>query len=224
MFFSYGAPLRDDVEAALSSERFSVYRAAAGGSLERAVDLYCWNVAVGSAFFGPIGVLEVVLRNALDRQLSRAFRSPWYEDRTFLANDPKIEARIQAARDELTKRRNTVTHPRMVAQLSFGFWVQLLRPGPNGVYVPTIWGPALSKAFPAGTKRSRVVAELDPLLKFRNRVAHHEPIFRSNPAAQYDSILRIIALMAPNLVPWVEHHSRVRTLIAHGPYEPHAMF
>jgi hypothetical protein len=224
MFFSYDANVRSNVEAALSGDRLSVYQAAVGGSLERAIDLYCWNAAVGSAFFGPIGVLEVVLRNALDRQLSRAFSSPWYEDRTFLANDPKIEARIQAAKDEITKRRNTVTHPRMVAQLSFGFWVQLLRPGPNGAYVPAIWGPALSKAFPAGTKRSRVVAELDPLLKFRNRVAHHEPIFRSNPAAQYDSILRIIALVAPSLVRWVEHHSHVRTLIAHGPYPPHSIF
>ena len=112
----------------------------------------------------------------------------------------------------------------MVAELSFGFWVHLLRPGPNGAYVPAIWGPALSKAFPSGTRRSRVVAELDPLLKFRNRVAHHEPIFRTDLAKQYESILRIIALVAPSLVPWVEHHSRVRSLIASGPYPPSSRF
>jgi hypothetical protein len=73
--------------------------------LQSAIDLYCWNAAVGSAFFGPIGVLEVVLRNALDRRLSQAFSSPWYDDPMFLATDPKIRARIQAAKDEITRRR-----------------------------------------------------------------------------------------------------------------------
>jgi len=224
MFFSYDARLRAAVEAALSTDRLSVYGTAAGGDLGSAIDLYCWNTAVGSAFFGPIGVLEVVLRNALDRQLSRAFTAPWYDDPAFLAIDPKIEKRVQSAKDEIAKRRKTVTHPRMVAELSFGYWVHLLRPGPNGAYVPTLWGPALSRAFPAGTRRSRLVADLDPLLKFRNRIAHHEPVFRSDLTEQYTRVLRIIALVAPNLVRWVEHHSRVPNLITRGPYPPHSRF
>jgi hypothetical protein len=161
MFFSYTAKLRTDVEAAMSTDRLSVYQAAVDGDVARAIDLYCWNVAIGSAFFGPIGVLEVVLRNALDRQLALAFTEPWYDDPAFLTIDPKIGTRIQIAKDELTKRRSALTRPRLVAQLSFGFWVNLLRPGPNGAYVPAIWGPALSKAFPVGMKRSRVVADLD---------------------------------------------------------------
>lgn len=224
MFFFYDDRLRAAVEAELSGDRLSVYRAATGGILETAIDLYCWNVAVGSAFFGPIGVLEVVLRNALDRELSRAFTAPWYDDPAFLAIDPKIGNRIQSAKDEIAKRRNSVTRPRMVAELSFGFWVHLLRPGPNGAYVPTLWGPALSKAFPARTRRSRLVADLDPLLKFRNRIAHHEPIFRSDLAEQYTRVLRIIALVAPNIVRWVEHHSRVPDLITRGPRPPNWRF
>jgi hypothetical protein len=224
LFFVYTGSLHDDIEDALSSNRLSVYRNATANDLEKAVDLYCWNAALGSALFAPIGVLEVVLRNALDRELSRGFTEPWYDDESFLRIDPKFRVRIQDAKNEITKRGKALIHPRVIAELSFGFWVHLLRPGPSGAYVRTLWGPALSKAFPSGTKRSQVVGVLDPLHRFRNRVAHHEPIFAKDAALQYGAVLFLLRLLAPTLVPWVEHHSRVRQLLALGPYPARSMF
>jgi len=78
--FIYTSQLRADVEAALSADRLNAYRNAVAGDLERAIELYVWNAAAAAAFFGPIGVLEVSLRNAFDRELTHAFTKPWYDD------------------------------------------------------------------------------------------------------------------------------------------------
>lgn len=217
-FFSYDASLNQHIELALSPNRLSNYKNAVGGDLQRAVDLYCWNVAVGAAFFGPLGVLEVVFLNALDLQLSTVFSEPWYDDPTFRVVDAKMNSRIDEAKSEILKRGRTVTHSRVIAELSFGFWVQMLRPGPKGAYVRTLWGPAISRAFPRGLNRANVLLLFDPLLRFRNRVAHHEPIFASDLNAQYAGVLAAINLLAPALVPWVEHHARVHELVISGPW------
>ena len=112
------------------------------------------------------GVLEVALRNALHKQLTNAFSSPWYDDAKFLAIDAHFPDQIQKAKSDISKWGKAVTPPRVVAELSFGFWVNLLRPGTNSSYVYNLWGPAFSNAFPNGTKRGKISGILDPLLKF----------------------------------------------------------
>jgi hypothetical protein len=50
-----------------------------GGNADIALRLYVWNIAVSSAFWGPLQVLEVVLRNALhDRLTARFSREDWW--------------------------------------------------------------------------------------------------------------------------------------------------
>ncbi|HTD33736.1 MAG TPA: hypothetical protein VK665_08765 [Candidatus Elarobacter sp.] len=220
MFFTYSPQLRQDIEDALSADRLTAYRNAAGGDLERAIDLYVWNAGTAAAFFGPIGVLEITLRNALDRELSRTFRSPWFDDPAFLRIDANVAGRVRKIKQKLVDRGAAVTQPRVVAELSLGFWVNLLRPGPRGSYVHALWGPALSKAFRPGTRRATVAGHLDRVLRFRNRVAHHEPIFSRDLTVHYASILWVIEQAAPGLVPWVEHHARVPSCITDGPTPP----
>jgi hypothetical protein len=224
MFFVYTPQLRADVEAALSTDRLAAYRNAVSGDLERAIDLYVWNANIASAFFGPIGVLEVSLRNALDRELTCAFTAPWYDDPAFRAIDPDFAVRIQKVKNKIGARGKTPSQARIVEELSLGFWVNLLRPGPGGAYTRYLWGPALSKAFPAGTRRSIIAGRLGPLLRFRNRVAHHEPIFWRDLPGHYNSILWMIQKVAPTLVPWVSHHARIFSGIEDGPFPSRLKF
>ena len=67
--------------AALAPERLAPYRRATGGDLNEAVRLYEWNLAVSDALYEALGILEVVLRNALSTQLAvplgpRSHRAP----------------------------------------------------------------------------------------------------------------------------------------------------
>ncbi len=62
----------------------------ADGSRRRALDLYVWNLSLGAAFFGPLGILEVTVRNALHGQLSRLFGANWPTDQRFIAAAEKV--------------------------------------------------------------------------------------------------------------------------------------
>jgi hypothetical protein len=220
MYFTYSLALREDIRDAVSADRLSPYLAATNNDLETAIDLYCWNASLSSALHGPLGVLEVALRNTFDRQLSATFGVLWHDDHVFLSLDNYFGRAIADAKSKITKRGKAVIPPRIIAGLSLGFWVNLARPR----YVTSLWGPSLSRSFPAGVRRATVSGILDPLLKFRNRVAHHEPIFSKQPEIQYRNSLMLLGWLLPSLVGWVEHHSRVLRIIADGPYRAHHLF
>ena len=87
-------------------------------------------------------------------------------------------------------------------------------PDPVGNNEMTLWRPCLHRAFP-NAKISRVQAHhpLDYLRTFRNRIAHHEPIFTRHLAADYLSILTVTGWICPKTRDWIDHHSRVEDII-----------
>lgn len=109
-----------------------------------------------------------------------------------------------------------------MAALSFGFWISLLGSGgrinPVGRkanYEMTLWRPALRGAFPNCTSLTRKQAHkpLDCLRKLRNRIAHHEPIFARDLANDHQHVLDVTGWISPGVRMWIEHHSRVPTLL-----------
>ena len=212
----------DELEASLSAERLGTYLSATGGDRAAAVRLYTWNTAVSASFYGPLQALEVALRNAMNRELTAAYGQAWYNNpRTGL--DSGCIARIEQTKRELLKENFPDDPPHVVASLSFGFWVSLLGPGgfidwqtrTKANYEMTLWRPALRRAFPHAVKISRKGAHtpLNFLRTFRNRIAHHEPIFSRHLEKDYENILEIAAWIAPHKRIWIEAHSRVPEML-----------
>ncbi|MDR1998637.1 MAG: hypothetical protein LBQ06_01670, partial [Frankiaceae bacterium] len=181
------APILSEASARawLSSPRYERYLAAADGNHDTAVALYLWNSRVAAAGVTDLGHLEIAFRNAYDRALS-AVHPNWSIDphcRLFRqeqgvnaararqrdANKTSL-ARINEARRGLGAN---VTHSEVVAALSFGFWSSLTTPE----RAPLIWNPSLHRAFPSGTRRARVHDLVTRAVRFRNRLAHSEPVF-----------------------------------------------
>lgn len=215
--------LQDDVlqalEASLSPERMETYVQEAGGDREKALRLYTWNTAISAAFYGPLQGLEVALRNAIHRELDAVYGPDWYDNPACGLDSGALE-RIDAAKRTLRKSRYPVDPPHMVAELAFGFWVSLLGSGgwapdrSKRDYEKTLWRKCLYKAFPhARLSRKQAHAPLDYLRTFRNRIAHHEPIFDRHLKADYQSILKVSGWMCPKTRNWIEHHSRVEELL-----------
>ncbi|HEU5158867.1 MAG TPA: hypothetical protein VFU43_17865 [Streptosporangiaceae bacterium] len=103
-----------------------------------------------------------------------------------------------------------------MAELPLGFWVGLLGTGHH--YEMTLWRPALRHAFSgkAGT-RKKLHMDFDRLRTFRNRIAHHEPIFHRHLAADHMHIVRLIGLISPVAAEWVTANSRVESVLAVRP-------
>ncbi len=82
-----------------------------------------------------------------------------------------------------------------------------------------LWRPALRSAFPhaARISRKKVHAPLNFLRAFRNRIAHHEPIFSRHLKKDYQSVLEITSWIAPYKRDWIVAHSRVPEVLATPP-------
>ncbi len=213
--FRYTEENLNDFEASLSQERLGTYLDSTDGDREEAVQLHVWNTAVGSAFFGPLQILEVTLRNSMNRRLSETYGEAWYDN-----CETGLNRRAQDLISRVRYKLDNVGHGdvphRIVAALSFGFWVSLLNTGhPRGNYEMTLWRPALRKSFPHcdRLRRSQAFEPLNRLLKLRNRIAHHEPIFLRNLNEEHNLILEITGWISPTTQEWIEYHSRVPELL-----------
>ncbi|HEV7367646.1 hypothetical protein [Arenibaculum sp.] len=220
--FTLYPALLSALEVSLSPERMATYIAAAGGDREKAIRLYTWNTAVSAAFYGPLQGLEVAVRNAMHRQISATYGPNWY-DNPQCRLDAGALNRVAGAKADLGREGYPVDPPHVVAALAFGFWVSLLGRGgymadaraTRANYEMSLWRPALHRAFPHVRKsRADVHRPLDYLRTFRNRIAHHEPIFGRHLVADYASILEVAGWICPSTRDWIAYHSRVPEILA----------
>ena len=128
----------------------------------------------------------MTLRNSGDNCLAKVCSDAWY-----FHNDARLDLicrrQVKEIRDRLERNNQAITRSRMVAALSLGFCVTLLSrgwmlsaKGAKANFEMKLWRPALHKAFPNRTSlaRKQVYQPLDYLRTFRNRIAHHEAIFK----------------------------------------------
>jgi hypothetical protein len=206
-----------DLRRLLSPGRFDRY-AAAAGSAQTAGELYVWNARAAGALHETLGTFEVVLRNALDRQLTVyhqivwAGDGHWYADTLMPWRSKKLIEHITRARAQATgNSKRPEIHGKVVAELTFGFWRYLLA----APYQTTLWAPALRHAFPrlGSQKREAVYTPIDRLHALRNRIAHHEPIHGLNLTARHSELLRVAAWIDPAAAAWICQTSRVPTVL-----------
>ena len=184
-----GASTREWVERWLSPDRLAPYLANCGGDVERALELYEWNIALGQVLMRDISHFEVALRNAYDRVMCES----WNGDAHWLLDDASPVRRPvmrKSERGELDANRinrkaidavvgrlpGDATPGSIVSNLTLGFWVHLSDRSREAV----IWRTALYRAWPKGTNRRELQPRLDGILRVRNRVAHAERLF--NPS------------------------------------------
>ena len=212
--FSYPAPLIAALEASLSQERLQSYLTAAGGDPTQALQLYIWNTDLSAALYQPLQGLEITLRNAFHRELSQTYGSDWYDQIPQILTE-RSNDNITKAKKDITSRGKSATPSRIVAELSFGFWVSLLGYGRKGNnnYEMKLWRPALYKAFPnrpaKGFNRKLANKEFTRIKDLRNRVAHHEPIIHNQDLlSEYYRILEAISWVCKDTAIWISSNSR----------------
>jgi hypothetical protein len=193
------------LEKTLTRERLSKYLEVAHQDLDKAIGLYEKNTRISEAFYTPLQCLEVCLRNSLNAQLANRFGDEWFRDPQVPLNNDSTRMIFDAV-EELKRDRRETSPGKVIAELKFSFWVGLI--GPQ--YDATIWRTCLYKAFlPGGGKPRKVVhSRLNALRRFRNRIAHHEPIFHKPIKVTHIEILETIGWMCKHTAAWAEHHSR----------------
>lgn len=202
----------EQIDPWVGAPRFQRYLHARDGEHEGAVALYTWNAQVSAAFLEILCHLEVLLRNAIDRQfpstdhataLSILHSEVWLCDPAILT--PESLEKVNEAIARLQTEHKRPTRDRVVASLSLGFWQALF----SGVY-EELWRSRLFRAFPRGNGKRRQIANLfTPILHFRNRIAHHEAIFFNDLRAKHARILQLADLVDPEAAHYIATVSRV---------------
>ena len=206
-------PVRDEMIRLLSVPRLSTYTAACGGDIKAAIELYQWNLEVSSALFTAVHYFEVALRNTIDVRLAKDFggSQSWFDaPATPLSSGAK--AKVRQARGRVVEAGHQVTHGRVVAELSLGFWWTLFADS----YNRTLWGPSLRQAFPHA-RRDRLHSEIDKVRLLRNRIAHHEPLIGHDLHAEYTRILQTAEQIDVRLAWWIDATSRFGAILDRRP-------
>lgn len=193
------------LEKTLSRERLSKYLEATHQNLDDALKLYEENTRLSEAFYTPLQSLEICFRNSLHGRLTESYGEHWFENGAPSLNRDS-DRMIFDAVEELKKDKRQPFPGRVVAELKFAFWVGLL--GPR--YDATLWRKCLYKAFLAtgGKPRSQVHGRFNAVRRFRNRIAHHEPIFQKGLTQTHDEIIEAIGWMCRQTADWTYFHSR----------------
>ena len=205
MNFSRTQDIDQKLERFISRERLEKYLSAKNGDISAAISLYEHNSRLSEAFYTPLQSLEICLRNALNEQLTALYGNDW------LTNgappfDQNTQDWIDEAITDLGGLANGVGFGHVVAELKLAFWVSLLAPR----YDSTVWRAGLYKAFIAkgGKSRGQVHSRLNALRRFRNRVAHHEPIFHRNLDETHKEIIETIEWICRDTSKWAASLSR----------------
>lgn len=204
----------------LTTDRLRSYLIDAGDDTDAALRLYEWNLAASAAIMQTTAMLEVVVRNALDRQLvawaaSRGAGS-WLDVAPL--DERGLDDLAQATQRATGYGKSQRLHGKVVAELSFGFWRYLTAQR----YHASLWVPALHHAFPHGDpdirqRRRRVERHLARLMLVRNRAAHHEPIHRRNLTNDLAVAIDVLTWIHQDAGAWVAEKSMIPAVVAARP-------
>ncbi|MCI1747346.1 MAG: hypothetical protein LKI24_04090 [Acidipropionibacterium sp.] len=193
---------------ALSAARVSTYLRATGGDLDRAITLYGWNAKVSAAFMVPAHFAEITVRNAVDETLSLVYGPDWPWDSTFERSLPAGRRPDYSPRRDLQAVRSRQgSTGKVIAELRFVFWEKMFTSRHDGrLWIPHIAGqfPEVPRMAPAEL-RNTIRQNLGIIRALRNRIAHHEPIFARNLAAELAVMESLIRYRSPQTA-ILEHH------------------
>lgn len=197
--------------------------------MQKAYQLYIWNMQMSGALLEILGWYEVVLRNSIMKVISYKFY-PYgiFNNRFILSlNDTTAQIFVDAVnsvhptakyilkRDEKGRisapNIQGISEGRVVAELGFGFWENLL----SKKYHKGMWEPHFKRAFPNMTNVSDVeivYSITQNIRKIRNRVCHHEPIFKLNGNDILAHIAKVLNYIDPILVDTMMKMERISSL------------
>lgn len=198
-----------------SEPRIATYSVRCNGDERRAMALYRANAQLSGTAHTAVHYCEVMLRKAVDRELrtwNHAVQGTpeWSHDpgpllASVLPADRLRMARHQAAR--ALRGRRLVNHDDVVAQFPFGVWRNLL-PSQRHRWKQALWEEALQHAFinRQGVRVDQIARSVSIVCDFRNRIAHHEPVFGLDLRGKRRAMRDVLNSISPTARRWFVEH------------------
>lgn len=197
-------------EKVFSNKRMERYFMRYPDNEELAIRHYQCNLQLAEVFYVSLSVFEVTLRNSLSRELeTMTGRADWYSIFPVTPGLTNLNRYITQASKQIVGRHESITPPKIVAELTLGFWVSLL----NSEYERLLWKD-LRRAFPfipkSQRQRKNVSAPLNTFRAFRNRVFHNESICWNLRRVKeiHDELVTVMGWINKDVPGWLEQVDR----------------
>ena len=216
ILFSYPQKTVQELTRALSQKRYDPYLKGAGYKPELAFQLYLYNARLAKSFLFPLHVVEVVLRNAIDEVLTKDFNANWHVDRAFTSLlTPESSASLSKAVARASSNSGGASKDNVVANLNFDFWSNLFR----SEYDRSLWQTNMATLLPNAIYPTRhnfqaIVASIN---RFRNRIAHHEPIWGEDISKRIGEITEVVGWRSTTTKKWLQAHTTVPQMMRTKP-------
>lgn len=157
---------------------------------------YRENILFSKSFYVPLSILEVSLKNSLDDYFIKTTGTDWLFNKSFIK--PQLQIKIDNAikilnqNNKLYAKNKQLNHNNLVSELSFGFWMMLLKKP----YQKYLRYPDLKQIFPnlpsskdKKINRHFIFTKLNNIRLFRNKVFHHDKIISKK---EYENMMNEI--------------------------------
>ncbi len=179
------------LENTLSSGRVGRYMKEAAQDRHYAIQLYLWNTQICQAFYFPLQIAEIAVRNACQEALRYNYQQNWYGELKFL-NQLKLDFRSEISRVTADEKgqHGAITDGHVVSGLSFGFWEHMLSKN----FQHLLWKGGVKHQFPGApiVPISKVRERVEEVRIWRNRIAHYKTVFDRQPQIMHEKIIELI--------------------------------
>jgi len=171
-----------NIQKYISSERLRKYEKVCHNDQQKSLKLYQTNLRLSQAFYSMLSLFEVILRNAINEELTSHFddtnwlrtQQTGFMDHHSLqqrGRDGYLKQMVSKSFRELGPYAN---QGKIIADLTFGFWVAFF----DVKHYRILGGKPIQifKALPSEINRNNIHTRLKKVRDFRNRVYHNEPI------------------------------------------------
>lgn len=209
--------MKKTIEELLSPARLEGYKGVSNNHFDACLLRYNYNIEISRSFYPALNLLEVSLRNTLYKAFADYLNDPqWllkYQSHPLIQK--REREKIQEAIDKLSIKNRALEEGRIIAELNFGFWVNLYdRP-----YIE-LHKSKIKYQFPKATNAERdifkIKKSLSDIRNLRNRIFHYEPIWHWPDLANYhDEIKELITWINSDLLlkSFVDSENEINELI-----------
>lgn len=165
------------------------YEEACNNDQKKVLKVYQANLKLSQAFYPLLSLFEVVLRNALNDELTKHFSDPeWLKNQVnhFMSDSllTYYDYRLKRNKtnDFLKKSVNkilmrspaNISQGKIIADINLGFWTELF----ELTHYKILQGTPIKifRKLPPSVNRKVINQKLERIKSFRNRVYHNEPI------------------------------------------------
>lgn len=165
----------------------------------------------------PLHFVEVLTRNAAAEGIETVYGARWPWSQGFeqsLQSPPPRSRSYNPRRDLRNTRTGKPTAGKVIPEVKFVFWQKMF----TARYDQRLWDQQILSLFPnaSGSSpsdvRQKIYDHLELIRNFRNRVAHHEPIFSRNLNDDFSAITELVSMRSPAAGTWLSDRELVTEL------------